>query len=89
LKARNLVSSCIVAEEWSLDHEPHLACGLHQLPNDLIEFGEEGADDPCHHNVVQSSPIDGWIDNIGEDVVIEDVAMKREEHEVAPLLVVR
>jgi hypothetical protein len=48
----------------------------------------EGAEDPGHHDVVQSSPIDGWVGNVGEDVVIEGVAMKREMHELAPPLVV-
>jgi hypothetical protein len=77
-----------VAEELSLDREPCLACGLRRLSNDLMEIGGEGVEDPCHHDVVQSSLIDGWISDVEEDVVIEDVAMKREEDEVAPLLVV-
>jgi hypothetical protein len=78
----------VVVEELSLDHEPCLACSLRQIPNDLVEFGGEGVEDPCHHDVVQSSPIDGWIGDVGEDVVVEGVAMKREKHEVTPPLVV-
>jgi hypothetical protein len=53
-----------------------------------MEFRGEGVKEPCHHDDVQSSLIDGWIDDIGEDVVIQDVAMKREKYEVTPLLVV-
>jgi hypothetical protein len=53
-----------------------------------VEIRGEGVKDPCHHDPVQSIPIDGQIDDIREDVVIEGVAMKHEEHEVAPLLVV-
>jgi hypothetical protein len=63
-------------------------CGLRRLPNDLVELGGQGAEDPCHHDAVQSSPRDGWISDIGEDVVIEGIATKREKHEVAPPLVV-
>jgi hypothetical protein len=72
----------------SLDREPRLSCGLRWLPNDLVELEGQGAEDPCHHDAVQSSPIDGRISDIGEDVVIEGVVMKREKHEVAPPLVV-
>jgi hypothetical protein len=54
----------MVAEELSLDREPRLTCGLRQFLNDLMEFKGEGANDPCHNDVVQSSPIDGWIDDI-------------------------
>jgi hypothetical protein len=53
-----------------------------------VELRGEGAEDLCHHDAVQSSPIDGWIDDVGEDVVVEGVAMKREKHEIAPPLVV-
>jgi hypothetical protein len=48
--------------------------------------GGEGAKDSCHHDVVQSSPIDGRIGDIGEDMVVEGVATKHEKHEVAPSL---
>jgi hypothetical protein len=48
----------------------------------------EGVEDSGHHNVVQSSPIDGWIGDARENVVVEGVATKREKHEVAPPLVV-
>jgi hypothetical protein len=34
------------------------------------------------------SPIDGWIGDVGEDVVVEGVATKREKHKVTPPLVV-
>jgi hypothetical protein len=77
-----------VAEELSLDREPRLACGLRQLLNDLVEFGGEGAKDPGHHDNVQSSLIDGCIGDVGEDMVIEGVVMKREKHEVVSPLVV-
>jgi hypothetical protein len=53
-----------------------------------VGFGGEGAKDPCHYNVVQSSPINRWINDVGEDVVIEGVAMKCEKHKVGPPLVV-
>jgi hypothetical protein len=79
----------VVAEELSLDREPHLACSLRRLPNDLMELGGEDAEDPRHHDVVQSSSIDRRIGDIGEDVVVEGVAAKREKHEVTPPLVVR
>jgi hypothetical protein len=49
----------------------------------------EGAEDPGHHDVIQSSPIDGRIGDVREDVIAEGIAMKREKPEVAPLLVVR
>jgi hypothetical protein len=77
-----------VVEELSLDCEPRLVCGLRRLSNDLVELGGEGVEDPCHHNVVQSSPRDGRISDVKEDVVVEGVATKREKHEVAPPLVV-
>jgi hypothetical protein len=76
-----------VAEELSLNREPCLACYLCRLPNDLVEFRGEGVEDLYHHNAVQSCPIDEWIDDVREDVVVEGIAMKREEHEVAPPLV--
>jgi hypothetical protein len=45
-----------------------------------MEFRGEGAEDP----------IDRWIGDIGEDVVIKGVATKREKHEVvSPLIVGR
>jgi hypothetical protein len=72
----------MIAEELSL------ICGLLRFPNDLVELRGEGAEDPCHQDVVQSSLIDGWIDDVVEDVVIQGVATKREKHEVAPPLVV-
>jgi hypothetical protein len=53
-----------------------------------MEFGGESAEDPCHHDVVQSSRIDRWIGDVGEGMVIQGVATKREKHEVAPPLVV-
>jgi hypothetical protein len=53
-----------------------------------VELGGEGAEDPGHHDVVQSSPIDGRISDVGEDVVVEGIAMKCEKHEVTSLLVV-
>jgi hypothetical protein len=53
-----------------------------------VEFGGEGAENPCHHDVVQSSPIDGQIDDVGEGMVIQGITMKLEKHEVTPLLVV-
>jgi hypothetical protein len=53
-----------------------------------MEFRGEGAKDPCHHEAVQSSPIDGWIGDVREDVVVQRVATKREKHEVASPLVV-
>jgi hypothetical protein len=45
----------------------------------------ERVQDPCHHDVVQPSPISGWINNVGEDVVVQGVSMK---HKVTPPLVV-
>jgi hypothetical protein len=78
-----------VAEELSLEHEPRLVSCLHWFPNDLMELGGEGVEDPCHHDVVQSSPIDGRMDDVGEDVVLQAVSMKCEKDEVTPLLVVR
>jgi hypothetical protein len=53
----------------SLDRTPRLSCGLRRFPNDLVEFGGEGAEDPCHHDDVQSSP-DEQIDDVEEDVVV-------------------
>jgi hypothetical protein len=63
-------------------------CGLRRLLNDLVELGGEGAEDPGHHNAVQSSPIDGRIDDVGDDVVIEGVATKRVKQKITPPLVV-
>jgi hypothetical protein len=73
-----------VAEELSLDHEPRLACGLCQLLYDLMELRGKGAEDPGHLDVVQASPIDGRINNVGEDVAVGGVATKREKHKVMP-----
>jgi hypothetical protein len=53
-----------------------------------VELGRESAEDLGHHDVVQSSPIDGRISDVGEDVVIESIATKREKHGVTPPLVV-
>jgi hypothetical protein len=77
-----------VAEELSLDREPRLTCGLRQFPNDLMEFGGEGVKDLCHHDVVNSSPIEGRIGDVGKDVVVQGVSTKREKHEVTPPLIV-
>jgi hypothetical protein len=61
-----------------------------RLPNDIVELGGEGAEDPGHHDAIQSSPINERIDNVREDVVVEGVATKREKHEVVlPLIVGR
>jgi hypothetical protein len=79
----------VAAEELSLDREPRLGCGLRGLLNDLMELRGEGAEDPGHHNVVQSIPIDERINNNGEDMVVEGVMTKREKHVVTPPLVVR
>jgi hypothetical protein len=49
---------------------------------------EKGVEDPCHNDVVQSSPKDEQISDVREDVAIQDVATKREMHEIAPPLVV-
>jgi hypothetical protein len=78
----------VVAEELGLEHEPRLVSGLRRFLNDLIEFEGEGAEDPCHHNVVQPSVIDRQIGDVGEDVVVQGVSTKHEKHEAAPLLVV-
>jgi hypothetical protein len=72
----------------SLDREPRLTCALRRLPNNLVELGREGAEDSCHHDAVQSTPTDGRIGDVREDVVIEGITMKREKHEVTPPLVV-
>jgi hypothetical protein len=64
-----------------------MMCGLYRSPNDLVEFRREGAEDPCHHDVVQSSLIYGRIGDVGEDMVVQGIATKREKHEVAPPLV--
>jgi hypothetical protein len=53
-----------------------------------MEVRIEGDEDPCHHDVVQPSPIDGQIGDVGEDVVVQGVLTKREKEEVAPPLVV-
>jgi hypothetical protein len=50
-----------VAEELSLECDPRLTCSLRRFPNGLVEFWGDGAGDPCHHNAVQPSPIDGRI----------------------------
>jgi hypothetical protein len=76
-----------VAEELSLDHEPRLTCGLYRFPHKLMEFRGEGTEDLCHHDAVQSSPIDGRISDVGEDVVVQGIATKREKHEVTPPLI--
>jgi hypothetical protein len=77
-----------VVDELSLDREPRLACGLRQLSNDLVKFEGEGVEDPGLHDVVQSSPIDGRIGDVREDVVVEGIATKHEKHKVTPPLVV-
>jgi hypothetical protein len=64
-----------------------MMCGLCRSPNDLVEFRREGAEDPCHHDVVQSNLIYGRIGDVGEDMVVQGIATKREKHEVAPSLV--
>jgi hypothetical protein len=72
----------------SFDLKPRLASGLRQFPNDLVELRGEGAKDLGHHDAIQSNPIDGQIVHVGEYVVVEGVAMRREKHEVAPPRVV-
>jgi hypothetical protein len=59
-----------VAEELGLEREPRLASGLRQFPNDLVEFEGEGAEDLCHYDVVQPSPINGRIGDVKGDVVV-------------------
>jgi hypothetical protein len=54
-----------------------------------MELGGEGAKDLGHHDTVLSSPIGRRIGDVREDVVVEGVATKHEEHEVVPPLVVR
>jgi hypothetical protein len=54
-----------------------------------VELRGEGAEDSGHHDVVQSSPIDGLIGDVGEDMAVEGIVMKREKHEVVPPLIVR
>jgi hypothetical protein len=49
---------------------------------------EKGVEDPCHNDVVQSSPKDEQISDVREDVTIQGVATKREMHEITPPLVV-
>jgi hypothetical protein len=65
-----------------------LACGLRRLPNNLMELRGEGVEDLGHYDIVQSSPIDRRISDVGEDVVVRGVATKCEKHEVMPPLVV-
>jgi hypothetical protein len=77
-----------VAMEFGLEREPHLTCSLHRFSNGLMEFRGEGAKDSCHHDVFQSSPIDGWVGDVEEDVVVQGIMMKREKHDVMPPLVV-
>jgi hypothetical protein len=77
-----------VAEELGLERELCLMSSLCRFLNYLVQFEGEGGEDPCHHDVVQCSPIGGWIDDVREDVVIQAVSMKREEHEVTLSLVV-
>jgi hypothetical protein len=69
-----------------IDREPRLVCSLYRLPNDLVELG--GEEDLCPHDAVQSSPIDGQIGDVKEDVVVEGIAIKHEEHEIVSPLVV-
>jgi hypothetical protein len=52
-----------------------------------MEFRGEGTEDLCHHDAVQSSPIDGRISDVGEDVVVQGIVTKREKHEVTPPLI--
>jgi hypothetical protein len=52
-----------------------------------MEFIGEGVKDLCHHDAVQSSLIDGRIGDVGEDLIVEGVATKHEEHEVTPPIV--
>jgi hypothetical protein len=77
-----------VAEELDLEREPRLTSGLHRFPNVLMEFGGEGVEDPCHHDVIQPSSIGEQIGDVREDVVVQGISMKCEKHEVVPPLVV-
>jgi hypothetical protein len=77
-----------VGEELGLECKPCLMSGLHRFLNDLMEFGGEGAEDPCHQNAVQSSLIDGCIGDVGGDMVIQGISTKCEKHEVMSPLVV-
>jgi hypothetical protein len=77
-----------VAEKLSLEREPYLTCGRHWFLNDLMEFRGEGAENPCHHDVGQSSLIDGRVGDVEEDVVVQGVWMRCEKHEVVPPIVV-
>jgi hypothetical protein len=53
-----------------------------------MELKGEGAKDPCHHAAIQSSPIDGRIEDVREDMLIQGVATKHEGNEVTLPLVV-
>jgi hypothetical protein len=78
----------MVAGDLSLECEPRLTCGLYRFPHDLVVFGGDGAEDSCHHDDVESNPIEGRIGDVREDVVVLGVATKREKHEVTSPLVV-
>jgi hypothetical protein len=78
----------MVAKELGLEREPRLMSGIQRFSNGVVEFEEEGTEDPCHQDVFQPSPICGWIGDVGEDVIVHGVSTKCEKHEVAPPLVV-
>jgi hypothetical protein len=78
----------MVAKELGLEREPRLTSGIQRFPNGVVEFEEEGTEDPCHQDVFQPSPIYGRIGDVREDVIVHGVSTKCEKHEVAPPLVV-
>jgi hypothetical protein len=55
----------MIAEELSL------ICGLRQFPNDLVELRGEGAEDPCHQDVVLF-PLSGSGRGSGGDLLLID-----------------
>lgn len=65
--------------------QPMLGERCSPLADNILELNGEGAEDPQEHHVVHPVPGQEQVGNgVGEDVVVEGITLKGEEHLVAP-----
>jgi hypothetical protein len=72
-----------------MDRLSHACRAVYDGSPTIVKLNREDAQDPSQHDVVQPGLIGECVNDIGKDMIIEDVATDRDEHEVtAPLVVV-